>query len=109
MILAVLCTRTRRSLAEIGRLLNREYTTVCHALRKRCGITVDTPANRLPQLSTRSRRLNQSRGGVVARERAVDLAPIVGSAATGLEESTTRPLYWHQARTPEMRPDIKTD
>jgi hypothetical protein len=51
MILAVLCTR--RSLAEIGPLLNRDYTTVCHALCKRCGITVDT---RLSQLSTGSRR-----------------------------------------------------
>jgi Bacterial dnaA protein helix-turn-helix len=40
MILAALCTR--RSMADIGRLLNRDHTTVCHALRKRVGITVDT-------------------------------------------------------------------
>jgi len=39
-ILAALCTR--RSLTEIGRLIKRDHTTVCHALRKRCGITVDT-------------------------------------------------------------------
>jgi Bacterial dnaA protein helix-turn-helix len=40
MILAFLCTR--RPLADIGRLLKRDHTTVYHAVRKRCGITVDS-------------------------------------------------------------------